>query len=74
MSGWERAMLAMSGEEQEIQEAIRAVERILHSSRIRNSTRVSLSLALDALRSDPCQEPKSPSTRPQAAQRPRAAG
>jgi hypothetical protein len=74
MSGWERSMLAMSGDEQDIQEAVQAVERILHSPRLRNSTRVSLSLALQALRSDPCQEPPSPRTRPQPARTPRAAG
>jgi len=52
MSHWDRNVFATSVEELEIEEAIRAMERLLSSPLIANSTRVSLRLALDVLRAD----------------------
>jgi len=52
MSGWDRSRFATSAEELEIEEAIRAVERVLDNPLLHGSTRVSLRMALEALRSD----------------------
>jgi hypothetical protein len=52
MSGWNRSLFATSSEELEIEEAIRAVERVLTNTLIKDSTRVSLGMALEALRAD----------------------
>jgi hypothetical protein len=49
---WDRSHFANTPEDLEISEAIRAVERVAESSHIKGSTRVSLRLALQALRAD----------------------
>jgi hypothetical protein len=49
---WDHSLFSMSPEELEIEEAIRAMERLLGSSILKRSTCVSLKLALDALRAD----------------------
>lgn len=53
MERWDRSAFATTPDELEIEEAIRAVERLIHNRSISNSTRVSLRLALDAMREDP---------------------
>jgi hypothetical protein len=52
MSSWDRSMFAIDNDELEIEEAIRAMERAMKSPTIKGSTRVSLGLALEALRAD----------------------
>jgi hypothetical protein len=52
MAGWDRRRFATSAGELEIEEAIRAVERVMESPLIKGTTRVSLRMALDALRAD----------------------
>ena len=52
MTEWDRSLFATTPEDLEIEEAIRAVERVANSSHIKGSTRVSLRLALQALRDD----------------------
>lgn len=55
MERWDRSAFASTPDELEIEEAIRAVERLIHNRSISNSTRASLAMALDAMRSDPRQ-------------------
>jgi hypothetical protein len=55
MERWDRSAFASSPDELEIEEAIRAVERLIHNRSISNATRASLAMALDAMRSDPRQ-------------------
>lgn len=52
MAGFDRSPFATTPEELDIQEAICALERALSLSPIKGSTRVSLRMALDALRSE----------------------
>jgi hypothetical protein len=52
MEEWERSHFATTNEDLELAEAIRAVERVAESAHIKGSTRVSLRLALQALRAD----------------------
>jgi hypothetical protein len=52
MDTWDRSPFASTPDELEVEEAIRALERVVQSDGIGNSTRVSLRLALEALRAD----------------------
>lgn len=52
MEAWDRSLFASTPDELEVEEAIRAIERVIASGSIQNSTRVSLRLALEALRAD----------------------
>jgi len=52
MGSWDRSLFSTTPEELEIEEAVRAIERILGNPLIAGSTRVSLSMALQALRDD----------------------
>lgn len=52
MEAWDRSPFALTPDELEVEEAIRAVERVIASEKITPSTRVSLRLALEALRAD----------------------
>lgn len=53
MESWDRSAFATTPDELEIEEAIRAVERLVHNRSISNGTRASLQMALEALRGDP---------------------
>jgi hypothetical protein len=52
MESWDRSRFATSAADLEIEEAIRAVERVIESPTLKGSTRVSLCMALEALRGD----------------------
>ena len=52
MSDFDRSMFALELEELELQEAMRTLEQLMKSSRLKNSTKVSLRFALDALRAE----------------------
>jgi hypothetical protein len=52
MPSSDHLMFAMDNDELEIEEAIRAMERAKNSNAIKASTRVSISMALEALRGD----------------------
>jgi len=49
MSGWDRSMLAMSIKEQDLHDAVTALQRLLHQDAVRPTTRVVLDGALRAL-------------------------
>ena len=51
-SAWDRSCFATSPEDLEIEEAIRAIERVIDTDKIHATTRVSLRMALEALRAD----------------------
>ena len=53
MECWDRSAFASTPDELEIEETIRAVERLIHNRSISNATRASLQMALEALRGDP---------------------
>ncbi len=49
---WDRTVFACDLADLEIEEAIRSLERIAEGSTLKNSTRVSVNLAIAALRAD----------------------
>jgi hypothetical protein len=55
---WDRTVFACDLADLEIEEAIRSLERIAEGSTLKNSTRVSVNLAIAALRAD--RAPKTP--------------
>ena len=49
---FDRSVFAMELDSLELSETLRSLERLVESTRIQNSTRVSLRFAIDALRSE----------------------
>ena len=49
MSGWDRSMLAMSAKEQDVQDAMTALQRLLRQGAVRPTTRVVLDGAMRSL-------------------------
>ena len=49
MSGWDRSMLAMSTKEQDVQDAMTALQRLLRQGAVRPTTRVVLDGAMRSL-------------------------
>lgn len=49
---FDRSVFAMELDSLELTETVRSLERLVESPRIKNSTRVSLRFAIDALRSE----------------------
>ncbi len=52
MPPWDRSPFAISPDELEVAEAIRAVERVVQNPLLKNSTRATLLMALDGMRDD----------------------
>ena len=52
MDAWDRSMLAISGNEYEVQEALTVLRRLIESGAVRPTTRVILEGAIEALRGD----------------------
>lgn len=49
---WDRSIFARDLADLEIEETIRAMERVAEGTTLKNSTRVSVKLAIEALRQD----------------------
>jgi hypothetical protein len=52
VSDFDRSVFALELDELELQEAMRTLEQLMKSSRLKNSTKVSLRFALDALKAE----------------------
>ena len=52
MDAWDRSMLAISGNEFEVQEALTLLRRLIDNRAVRPTTRVILEGAIEALRGD----------------------
>ena len=52
MDAWDRSMLAISGNEYEVQEALTVLRRLIENGAVRPTTRVILEGAIEALRGD----------------------
>ncbi|GEM_PF-2927560 len=52
MDAWDRSMLAISGNEFEVQEALTVLRRLIDNGAVRPTTRVILEGAIEALRGD----------------------
>lgn len=52
MGEWERSLLGMSGAEQDLQEAVVALQRVLSTNRLETITRVALKRAVRALQNE----------------------
>jgi hypothetical protein len=52
MEGWDRTYFATNAEDLTVEEAIRSLERVIDHGDVASSTRVSLGMALDALKGE----------------------